>query len=330
MRARRLAVAVAAIAVAAIPLVVRSQYILQVTDSAMIYAIAVVGLGILLGFAGQMSLGQAAFFGIGAYASALISIDLGAPFWLALPCGVAISALVGLVVGYPCLRLSGHYLALATIGFGIIVQLFLINSKRLTNGPDGLTGIPAPQIGSFAFDSYQRYFYVIYAALILAVYVAWRVKHSRIGRALEAIRENEIAAAAMGVNPTRYKVLAFVLASAYGGLGGSLIAHMTRFISPDSYSFDQSVVFLVMLVIGGSATITGAVTGAILLTFLPEVLRPLKSSYIMVYGAAVVAMVIFMPEGLVGLLRRLPAVSRRTPPAAEPLSVGTQAQEPAT
>jgi branched-chain amino acid transport system permease protein len=304
MSRKALALTVAAILVAGFPLVVKSQYLLQVGDTALIYAVAVIGLGILLGFAGQMSLAQAAFFGIGAYASALLSIDLGWPFWIAMPCAVLLSGLVGLIVGYPCLRLSGHYLALATIGFGIILQLFLINSKKLTNGPDGLTGIPAPKIGSFSFDSYQTYFYVIYVALIVAVYVAWRVKHSRIGRALEAIRENEIAAQTMGIDTTYYKVLAFVLASAFGGLGGSLIAHMTRFISPDSYSFDQSVVFLVMLVIGGSSTISGAVTGAILLTFLPEVLRPLKSSYIMVYGAAVIVMVIYMPEGLVGLFKR--------------------------
>ncbi|MBV8074370.1 MAG: branched-chain amino acid ABC transporter permease [Candidatus Eremiobacteraeota bacterium] len=323
MRRTTLLVLVLALAVAVIPLTVKSQYVLQVTDTAMIYAVAVIGLGILLGLTGQMSLAQAAFFGIGAYASALLSIDLGWPFWLSLPVAVLISAAVGLAVGYPCLRLSGHYLALATIGFGIIVQLFFINSKKLTNGPDGLTGIPPPHFGPWTLDAYQTYFYVIYAALVLSVYVAWRIKHSRIGRALEAIRENEIAAQAMGINTTRYKVLAFVLASAFGGLGGGLIAHMTRFISPDSYSFDQSVVFLVMLVIGGSATITGALTGAILLTFLPEMLRPLKESYIMVYGAAVIVMVIFMPDGLIGLLKRFvpaePALLRAPSGNVDPL-----------
>ena len=302
---RKILLAIIGVLALLFPFAVKSPYVLQVTDSALIYAIAVLGLGILLGFSGQMSLAQAAFFGIGAYASAIISLHFNAPFWVALPCAVAFTALIGAIVGYPCLRLSGHYLALATIGFGIIVQLVLINARDLTNGPDGLTGIPAPQIGSLVLDNYQTYFYVVYGFLLLAIYVAVRVKHSRIGRAFEAIRENEIAAQAMGINATNYKVLAFVLASAFGGLGGSLIAHMTRFISPDSYSFDQSVVFLVMLVIGGSSTITGAVTGAILLTFLPEVLRPLKDSYIMVYGAAVIAMVIFMPEGIIGWLRQL-------------------------
>jgi branched-chain amino acid transport system permease protein len=289
--------------------------VLQVTDTALIYAIVVIGLGILLGFTGQMSLAQAAFFGMGAYASAIASTTLGWSPWISIPFGVLVTVAIGAAVGYPALRLSGHYLALATIGFGIIVQLVFINARSLTNGPDGINSIPPPHFGSLALDTYQSYFYVAYGALLLSIYIAWRVKHSRIGRAFEAIRENEIAAQAMGINTTQYKVLAFVLASGFGGLAGGLIAHMTRFISPDSYSFDQSVIFLVMLVIGGSATITGAVTGAILLTFLPEVLRPLKDSYIMIYGAAVVVMVIFMPEGIVGLVRRLIPNSEASPPA---------------
>jgi ABC-type branched-subunit amino acid transport system permease subunit len=194
------------------------------------------------------------------------------------------------------------------------MQLIFINARSLTNGADGINSIPPPHIGSIALDTYQSYYYVAFGALLLSIYIAWRVKHSRIGRALEAIRENEIAAMAMGINTTHYKVLAFVLASGFGGLAGAVIAHMTRFISPDSYSFDQSVVFLVMLVIGGSSTIAGAVTGGILLTFLPEVLRPLKDSYIMIYGAAVVFMVIFMPEGIFGLLKRFVPSLESQPP----------------
>ncbi|MGA3038984.1 MAG: branched-chain amino acid ABC transporter permease [Vulcanimicrobiaceae bacterium] len=315
MNRRATLVALLALACACIPFVLHSQYMLQVTDTALIYAIVVIGLGILLGFAGQMSLAQAAFFGIGAYSSAIASTTLGLSPWISIPFGVLVSVAIGAGVGYPALRLSGHYLALATIGFGIIVQLVFINARGLTNGPDGINSIPPPHLGTLALDTYQTYFYVAYGALLLSIYIAWRVKHSRIGRAFEAIRENEIAAQAMGINVTHYKVLAFVLASGFGGLAGGVIAHMTRFISPDSYSFDQSVIFLVMLVIGGSATITGAVTGAILLTFLPEFLRPLKDSYIMVYGAAVVVMVIFMPEGIVGLVRRL-IPTYQTPPAA--------------
>lgn len=276
-----------------------------VFNLACIYAIAVVGLGILLGFAGQMSLAQAAFLGIGGYASALLTTHLQWNFWLALPAAVAGTALVGFAIGWPCLRLSGHYLALATIGFGVIVQMVLTNWRSVTNGPDGITGVPAPVIGVWVLGTYHQYYYLVYAALVLTAYVAIRIKTTRVGRALEAIRDNEIAAASMGIDVARYKVTAFVLASAFGGLAGVLFAHNLKFLSPDTYSFDLSVVFLVMLVIGGSSSVTGAIIGAVFLTFLPEWLRPLKSSYIMIYGALVVIMIVFMPEGVAGMVSAL-------------------------
>ena len=263
------------VALACIPAFIHSDYLLTLFDTAGIYAIVVMGLGILLGLAGQLSLAQAAFLGIGAYTSGFLTVNLGWPVWGAMPAAMLLSALVALIVGYPCLRLSGHYLALATIGFGIITQLVLINWKKVTNGSDGLGNIPPPHIGSFVFDSYGRYYYIVLVAVIICAYVAWRIKTTRVGRALEAIRENEIAARATGIDATRYKIIAFVLAGTYAGLAGSLLAHMTKFISPDSYSFDQSVVFLVMLIVGGSASISGAILGAVLLWFLPEVLRPL-------------------------------------------------------
>jgi len=306
----------AIVAAACIPIVFRgSDYVLNLFVLAGVYAIAVMGLGILLGYAGQMSLGQAAFFGIGAYTSGWLTTQAGWNFWEAVPAAILISALVGLCVGYPCLRLSGHYLALATIGFGIITQLVLINWKEFTNGSDGMSGIPAPAIGSYTIDTYGAYFYIVLVCVSAAAYMSARIKATRIGRAMEAIRENELAASAMGINTTRVKIGAFVLAGAYAGLGGALLAHSIKFLSPDSYSFDQSVVFLVMLIIGGSSSIGGAILGAALLTFLPEVLRPLKNSYIMVYGAAVIAMIIFMPYGLAGLLR---AATRRFSPPRGP------------
>jgi branched-chain amino acid transport system permease protein len=304
---------VAIAAAAAIPVVFRgSDYLLNLCVLAGAYSIAVMGLGILLGYAGQMSLGQAAFFGIGAYASGWLTTQAGWNFWEAVPAAMALSALVGLCVGYPCLRLSGHYLALATIGFGIITQLVLVNWKAFTNGSDGMSGIPAPAIGAYTIDSYGAYFYIVLACVSAGAYVSSRIKATRPGRAMQAIRENELAASAMGIDATRYKILAFVLAGAYAGLGGALLAHSIKFISPDSYSFDASVVFLVMLIIGGASSVGGAIVGAALLTFLPEVLRPLKNSYIMVYGAAVIAMIIFMPQGLAGLLQAV--IARFSPP----------------
>jgi branched-chain amino acid transport system permease protein len=314
---RPIAIALLVAVLALVPVFIHSDYLLTVIDTAGIYAIVVMGLGILLGFAGQLSLAQAAFLGIGAYTSGWLTTHLGWPVWPSMAAAMALSALVGLAVGYPCLRLSGHYLALATIGFGIITQLVLINWKAVTNGSDGMGSIPPPQIGSFVFNSYGSYYYIVLVAVLLCAYVAWRIKTTRVGRALEAIRENEIAARATGIDATRYKIVAFVLAGTYAGLAGSLLAHMTLFVSPDSYSFDQSVVFLVMLIVGGSSSISGAILGAVLLWFLPEVLRPLKSSYIMVYGAAVIAMIVFMPRGLIGLFETLRSrVVRRRPETA--------------
>ena len=304
MKSRSFLLALLIIALASlVPVVFRgNDYVLNLFVVAGVYAIVVMGLGILLGFAGQLSLAQAAFFGIGAYTSAFLTTRVSWNFWEALPVAVLASALVALAVGYPSLRqLSGHYLALATIGFGIIAQLVLINWKAFSNGSDGITGIPAPAIGSYTFDSYGAYFYIVLAFVVLTAYITARLKATRVGRAMHAIRENEMAANAMGIDATKYKILAFVLAGAYAGLAGSLLAHSIKFISPDSYSFDQSVVFLVMLILGGSSSIGGAILGAVILTFLPEVLRPLKNSYIMVYGAAVIAMIIFMPQGLAGL-----------------------------
>jgi branched-chain amino acid transport system permease protein len=329
-RRRWLWIAALIVVLALLPTFITSDYVLTLLDLAGIYAIAVMGLGILLGFAGQMSLAQAAFLGIGAYTSGWVTTHLGWSVWAAMPCAVLLSALVGLAVGYPCLRLSGHYLALATIGFGIITQLVLINWKDVTNGSDGMTGIPPPQLGPWALDTYGRYYYLVLAMVLLCAYVAWRIKTTRVGRALHAIRENEIAARATGIDATRYKIIAFVLAGAYAGLAGSLLAHDIKFISPDSYSFDQSVVFLVMLILGGSSSISGAIIGALLLTMLPEVLRPLKSSYIMVYGAAVIAMIVFMPQGLVGLFAALRARFEHRPPPADAVPAGLVGEAEAT
>jgi branched-chain amino acid transport system permease protein len=333
---RFMLIALLIVALALVPRFVSSDYVLTLLDTAGIYAIAVMGLGILLGFTGQMSLAQAAFLGIGAYTSGYFTTHvpwftghLEWSVWPAMALAVVMSALIGLAVGYPCLRLSGHYLALATIGFGIIAQLVLINWREVTNGSDGLNGIPPPQIGSLVLDTYGKYYYLVLVMVLLCAYVAWRIKTTRVGRALHAIRENEIAARATGIDATRYKIIAFVLAGSYAGLAGSLLAHDIKFVSPDSYSFDQSVVFLVMLILGGSSSISGAIVGAVLLTFLPEVLRPLKSSYIMVYGAAVIAMIVFMPQGLVGLFAALRGRFARKAPPGVSAPVGVTGAEPA-
>jgi len=218
-----------------------------------------------------------------------------------------VAGLFGVLLGIPTLKLSGHYLAMATIGFGIILQLILINSIPLTNGSDGITGIPSPRIGPWELNSANTFFYLAAFFLILLIWASLRLKKSRVGRALMAIRENEMAAETMGVDTTLFKIMAFALSAAYGGFAGSLFAHSgSHYISPDTFSFDQSVVLLAMMVLGGNGSPVGSVVGATLLTLVPEVLRFLKDSYMMVYAAGIVAIMVFMPGGIAALVRSLP------------------------
>jgi len=310
----------AAVALVVLIPLLASDYLVGFVFTTFLFVGMAYGWNLISGYTAYVSFGQVSFFGIGAYTSGWLSTHLGWPVWPSMACAVLLSGLIALAVGFPCLRLSGHYLALATIGFGIITQLVLINWKDVTNGSDGMSGIPAPSIGPWTFDRYASYYYVVLVAVLACAYIAWRIKTTRVGRALEAIRENEIAARATGIDATRYKITAFVLAGAYAGLAGSLLAHSIKFISPDSYSFDQSVVFLVMLILGGSSSIGGAILGAVLLTFLPEVLRPLKSSYIMVYGAAVIVMIVFRPRGRMGLCQTLRLRFVRGAPPLEPVA----------
>ncbi len=300
---------VGAVIVLALPSVVNSSG-MHLLDIGVIYAIAVLGLYFVLGLTGQMNLAQGAFWGIGAYSSALLTTRLGWSPWLGLLAGGLVAGFFGLLLGAPTLRLKGHYLAMATIGFGIIVGLVLLNWDNVTRGADGVTNLPVFKLGDFAFSSVENYYYLLLLILVLLGAAAWRVRYSRVGRGLLAIRENELAAETMGINTTLYKVLAFSLGAAYGGVSGVLFAHMpdSRYISPDTFSFDQSVVFLAMLVLGGSGSIFGAIFGAIFLNFLPEWLKDvkqLKTGYLAVYGAGVMLMMVFLPVGVVGLFERL-------------------------
>ena len=293
------------------PRLVASSYWLNLINLSISFSIACLGLNIVLGYAGQLSLAQAAFWGVGAYASAILTTQLGLPVWLGMFAAFFIAAFFGVLLGIPTLKLSGHYLAMATIGFGIILQLILVNAIWLTNGSDGITKIPSPWIGSLELKDPDVFFYVAVVSLIIATWAAIRLKDSRVGRAFLAIRENEMAAGTMGVDTTYYKIVAFALSAGYAGFGGWLFAHScSHYISPDTFSFDQSVMLLVMAVLGGNGSPIGSIVGAILLTMLPEMLRFLKDSYMMFYAAGIVLIMIFMPNGIAGLVTSTPAYLR--------------------
>lgn len=260
------------------------------TYQSLLYALGVNGLLALSMYVvlavGQLSLGQAAFMGIGAYVSSLLTLKLGLPFPLVLLAAVAAPALVALAIGAPTLRLSGVYLAIATIGLGEVLRLFYLNTE-FTGGALGLSGIP--ESGGFG---------VIYGALALVLLALVLIMRSRIGRAMEAIREDEAAAGVIGVKLPAYKLGALVASAMIAGLAGALGAHVSSFIGPNEYGFDAAVTILSFALLGGIGSPLGPVVGAIILTALPEVLRPLHDYRLVVNGAIIVVAVLFMPRGL--------------------------------
>jgi ABC-type branched-subunit amino acid transport system ATPase component/ABC-type branched-subunit amino acid transport system permease subunit len=309
--AKPLLFAALALGVIVFPWVVSSSYWLNLVNLAISFSVACLGLNIVLGYTGQLSLAQAAFWGVGAYTSAILTTRMGIPVWVGMIAAFAVAGFFGILLGIPTLKLTGHYLAMTTIGFGIILQLILINAIWLTNGSDGIPKIPSPSIGPFVLKDPNTFFYIAAVSLILLTWASIRLKDSRVGRAFMAIRENEMAAETTGVDSTYFKIVAFALSAAYAGFGGWLFAHSgSHYISPDTFSFDQSVVLLAMAVLGGNGSAVGAVVGAVLLTMVPEVLRFLKDSYMMVYAAGIVAVMIFLPGGIASLVRTLPVSQR--------------------
>lgn len=298
-----------------------NNYLLHVLSLVAIYTILAVGLNLLMGYAGQVSLGHAAFYGIGAYTSGLLTVKLGWSPWLALPAGIVLTSLVALMVGVPCLRLRGNYLAMATLGFGWIVFIVMKNWSELTDGISGLTNIPKLAIGGFVFDSDAKCFLLTWAAALLAMVLCANVVNSRVGRALRALHTSEHAAATLGVNVATFKVQVFVLAAALAALAGSLYAHKVNFISPNTFGFIISVELVVMVVVGGMASVWGAVVGATTMTFLFEWLTGIGKQYqafqdlnSIAYGLIMVLMMIFMPAGLtVGARELLVKLLRRRP-----------------
>lgn len=293
-----------AIILAVLPLLIQSNYWVGVVNLALIYSIAVLGLNIILGLTGQLNLAQAAFWGIGAYTAAILNTRLGWPFWATFLAAPLVAAVFGVILGFPTLRLAGRYLALATLGFGMIVSVVEDNWKEFTGGVDGIPGISAPVLGSFRFSNNTRFYYLVLACLILATLIQIKVQNSRLGRALRSIKEDELAAELSGVNTFKYRIIAFALCSAYGGLAGQLFAHGTKYVSADAFYADISILFVCMVMIGGAGSIAGPIVGALLLTFIPECLRFLQGPWAMaIFGLVIIVVMRWMPDGLVGLAK---------------------------
>jgi len=288
-----------------LPLFIHSEYILRLANLTGIYIIPAIGLHFILGMTGQISIGHAAFFGIGAYTSALLAVDVGCSFWLALPAACLMSAIFGFLLGIPAIKVKTHYLALVTIGFQEIFRLVMMNWTSFTHGATGIYQIPAPMAFGFELINDARYYYLVLGVTSAAILSAARITNSAMGRSMRAIREGEIVAQTIGIDLVRMKVLAFTLGAAYAGLGGSLYAHLIRYINPESFSLMDSAFMLIMVLIGGRGSVAGAVIGAIIITLLPEALRFIKDYHMIVFGGTVIAIMVFMPQGVVGLWHKL-------------------------
>ena len=288
-------------------------YVSYLISLALIYAIVAIGLGMLVGYAGQISLGHAGFFAIGAYASALLTLRLGVPFVVAVVVAGACSAAIGFLLGFPALRLSGPYLAVATLGFGLAVPQLAVWQGSWTGGSSGLHGLPLAAVplgvSTIVFRTDQDFFYLAAAVLILLTIFARNVVASHTGRAFVAIRDSELAARAMGVDLVRYKTSAFALSALYAGIAGSLYAHLVHGISPEDFTVLLSIDFLTMIVLGGLGSVGGALSGALFLTLLQNALTRLpvvhdfKNLFVVVLGATLILTIAFLPHGLAGIAR---------------------------
>jgi branched-chain amino acid transport system permease protein len=303
----------------------------RIANLALLYVLLALGLNIVVGFAGLLDLGYIAFYAVGAYAYALLAsphFNLHLPFWMILPIGAALAALFGIMLGAPTLKLRGDYLAIVTLGFGEIVRIFLNNLSQpinITRGPQGIAGIDPVRVGGIdlsrtdsiagiSFSGPMKYYYLLLALMLVIIVINVRLQNSRIGRAWEAIREDEVAARSMGIDTTSVKLLAFALGASFGGVAGGMFAAIQGFISPESFVLVESVMIVAMVVLGGMGNIAGVILGAVLLSFVPEILRwtvePAQRFLfgkmlvepevirMLIFGLALVLVMLFRPAGL--------------------------------
>jgi branched-chain amino acid transport system permease protein len=272
-----------------------------------LYTMLTVGLSLVMGYAGQVSLGHATFYGLGAYGTALLSARLGLPSWLALAVAAALTAGLGYLLGIPIFRLRGHYLAMATLGLNVIFSLLVKNEADVTGGPSGFTNIPALAVGGFVFDNDTKMYYLVWAAALAVLWLSLNVVNSRVGWALRAIHTSEVAAEGLGVDANAYKLKVFGLAAGFAGLAGGLYAQTIHFISPSSFDLLVSIELVTMAAVGGLASVWGSVFGAATVVLLAQVIRDwigemlgtsAGEAEIILFGALLVVIMVFLPEGL--------------------------------
>ena len=305
MPTARTAAGVGGVAAAvALPLLLSGPYHRHVLVLAGLFVLMALGFDLVLGYLGELSLGHAAFFGIGAYTTALLTRNFGVPFPIDLLLAAAVTGLFGVLIGAPSLRLKGPYFAIVTFGFAEILRLIVLNWTSVTRGPMGLPDIPHLRLGPFRIHTELGYYYLVLMLIGLAILVTRRLLDSTVGHAFLAIRENEELAAAAGIPTFRFKLIAFVIGMIFTGAAGSIYARYVHFVDPTALSFYYTVTVVSMVIVGGQGSIAGTILGALVFTLVPEYLRVAERARLVIFGAFLMAAIVFMPEGLRGLWRR--------------------------
>ncbi|WP_240794097.1 branched-chain amino acid ABC transporter permease [Pseudorhodobacter turbinis] len=284
----------------ALPQLIAVKYYLHLSILALVWVIAAQGQNLIQGYTGYVSIVQAGFMGIGAYSTALMGMHFGLPVWMTITLAPFVTAIFALATGYPSLRVKGHYFAIVTLAFNMVIFIVLMNFHDLTQGEAGITGIPKP--GIFNFRDRETFYYLMLTIAVLATGLAALIVRSRVGQILVAIRQNEDLVTAIGIAAWKYKLFAFVTSAMFAGLAGALYAHYQSFINPEIFGVAQSLDAILAVIMGGSGTIAGPVIGAFIVVFLPEVLRFADSFRLILYGLILVLATIFMPRGIVGLV----------------------------
>lgn len=296
------------IALFLLPFAITNPYIMYIINLILIYALLALGLDLIVGYTGQVSVGHGAFFGIGAYTAAIVAKKVGLSFWLTLPFSIVITAAIGFIIGFIGLKLIEEYLVMATLAFGTIIWLVFLNWTDLTGGPMGIAGIPAPptiKLGGFEFPflQYHDYYPLLLIFVYLGILITRLLIRSGFGRACTAIRDDELAAQAMGIPVFKTKVTMFTISATFCGAAGALYAHFLHVVSPETFTFSMSVTILTMVMIGGQGSIAGAIIGASILTISSEALRETPELRMLIYGFLIVIMIMFFPKGIMGLIQ---------------------------
>jgi branched-chain amino acid transport system permease protein len=307
---RCLAALAAGVGLAALPLLVTSPYVMHLVIMSGIYIVFALSYDIVVGYLGMLSLAHPAYYGVGAYTSVLLMMRLDVPFPVAFALAGLVAAVVALIVGYPALRLSYHSFAIVTLAFTLIVRIVWINWVSLTNGPMGIPGVPRPSLGPLRIEGPTGYYYFVLALVVITCLFVSLMIHSRVGRVLVSIRENEVLAETLGVNAFKYRMIAFAIGAFFAGLAGSFTAHYIVFVGPEFTDFYYITMLLIMVILGGSGTIHGVVIGAIVFTFVPEYLRITPEFRDVLYGVILLLAIVFVPGGIGGVIDTLRARPR--------------------